>query len=239
MIDTHCHLLPGLDDGPRTLGESIRMGRGLVASGVEHVVCTPHYSDRYPVTVERARSRVRRLQTAFEELGVALGLTAAAEVAPSRALEAPLDDLLARAIAGRFLLVELVERTRLVDALRCLDRLDTAGLTAVIAHPERNVEVQRKPSVVEQLRTNGAIVQVVAPSLSGAAPSAVGHVAWELLGSGNVDLVASDAHRPDSAPLRLDALADVVASRVGATISERVFGEGPRRLLAGLVPDGR
>lgn len=231
VIDTHCHLLPGLDDGPRSLGESVLMARRLARSGVVHTICTPHASPRYPLNQRRAASAMEHLETALHELEIPLGLSLAAEVHPLTALRAPLDDLLTWSIGRRFVIVELVRRTTVGEIERVLERLAEGGTTPIFAHPERCHEVQSGSDVIVRVRTEGALVQVVAPSLTGAAAPAVGRVAWELLAQGNADMVASDGHTAESSRLNMDALADVVAARLGAATAQRLFVDGPRQLV--------
>jgi len=231
VIDTHCHLLPGLDDGPRSLGESVMMARRLTRSGVVHTICTPHASPRYPLSQRRAASAMQHLQTALDELEIPLGLSLAAEVHPRTALRAPLDDLLTWSIGRRFVIVELVRSTTAAEVERVLARLAEVGTKPIFAHPERCHAVQSGSDVIEQVRMEGALIQVVAPSLTGAAASAVGRVAWELLAQGQVDMVASDGHTAESSRLNMDALADVVAARLGVATARRLFVECPRQVV--------
>jgi protein-tyrosine phosphatase len=237
MIDTHCHLLARLDDGPTSRSESIRMARKLTERGVTHVVCTPHFSRRHPTDQHRAAGELVRLERALVELEIPLQLMLAAEVGPIMALEAPLAELQRRAIGRRFVLVELVRETtsKLVELI--LDRLLTDDLLPIFAHPERCRAVQSEPGTLIEAKERGALLQVVAPSLVGDAPAAVGRTAWGLVLDGAADIVASDAHRADSSRVRLDALSEVVAQRAGVSTAERLFLNGPRDLLeaAGLT----
>ena len=89
MIDTHCHLLPGVDDGPRTDAEALRLARRLVADGVTTVVCTPHFSDQFPTPVLLARKRHERLRAELGLVGIALETHLAAELSVVRALNTP------------------------------------------------------------------------------------------------------------------------------------------------------
>jgi hypothetical protein len=111
VIDTHCHLLAGVDDGPRTEPESLRLARRLVEEGVTTVLCTPHFSDQFATPVLVARERHGRLRAELGIVGIELETHLAAELSVSRALMTPPARLGARSFGGRYVLVELVRDT--------------------------------------------------------------------------------------------------------------------------------
>jgi len=236
MIDTHCHLLPGLDDGARSLSESVSMARRLAGCGVTAVVCTPHVSRQFPTRRDRAVRTLRELESALDELGIRLELKLAAEVHPRNALQLDVDELRTWTLNGRYLIVELLKETRAGEIDSIARRVADAGMSAVFAHPERCHEIQADSAILERAREQGALVQVVAPSLTGAVPSIVARTAWELVSAGAADLVASDGHRATGARLRLDALAEVIATRAGRDTAETLLTHQPRVLIA--APNG-
>jgi protein-tyrosine phosphatase len=236
VIDTHCHLLPELDDGPRSLDEAIELARELEAAGVTAAVCTPHFTRRYPTDHQAAQDRLEQLREALRGAALRLELTLAAEVGPNAALEAGDDTLRVRAIAGRFLLVELVPDTPGGFPSLCAERLEPLGLTPVFAHPERCRAIQRDPSVLADARERGAAVQVVAPSLAGAWGSTVARAAWSFVAAGRADLVASDAHRPGSTRGALRPVLESLRERIGRAETARLTEDGPARLCAGERP---
>jgi protein-tyrosine phosphatase len=231
MIDTHCHLLPGLDDGSRSLSESVSMARRLTGYGVSAVVCTPHVSPQFPTRRDRAVQSLQALESALSELRIQLELKLAAEVHPTSALQLDADALRMWALNGRYLVVELLGASRSDDIESIFRRVTEAGLTPIFAHPERCEEIQSGSSVLDGLRVDGAVVQVVAPSLTGSAPSSVARTAWDLISRGAADVVASDGHRAEGARLRLDALADVIATRAGREVAEELLTRQPRVLV--------
>ena len=231
MIDTHCHLLPGVDDGARTVGDAVAMARQFVASGVTAVVCTPHLSGDFRAPREHVMREIERVRLALQDLSVDLELHLGTEFTTHRARAATPVELSERAIGGRYVLVELVPKTGRADALAALEAVHAAGLGAVVAHPERSVAVQRSPTLVEELRAAGALIQVVGPSLLGRVSNAVRRTAWRLVESGLVDLVGSDAHRPSSASIRLDLVADLIAQRCDRASAQRLLRDTPSSLL--------
>ena len=98
MIDTHCHLLPQLDDGPASDREALALASGLAASGVTLVLCTPHYSSRFPTDQLEALQREAALVRLLEDEGVSLELVVAAEVTPERAVATDDEQLRTRSI---------------------------------------------------------------------------------------------------------------------------------------------
>jgi protein-tyrosine phosphatase len=231
VIDTHCHLLPGLDDGPPTVEGSVELAAVLVQQGVEHVVCTPHLSARYPTEHRRAREALRRVRLALEARGLPLTLELAAEVADATAVSAPLAELRRWAIRGRSLVVELGVATPPLFLDTVTSRLAGAGLVPVLAHPERCRAVQREPSLLDRARARGAVVQVVAPSLAGRWGEAVEKAAWRMVEAGRADLLGSDAHGIERRRSHLGPVVAMLRERAGAETVAALLERGPARLL--------
>ena len=233
MIDTHCHLLAGVDDGPRTDAEALRLARKLVAEGVTAVLCTPHFSDQFPTPSVVAEERHQRLRNELDLVGIELETSLAAELSVSRALETPPDRLETRAFgAGRYLLVELVRDTTRAAVRELCRRLGSIGFVVVLAHPERCAVVQGDAGVLDEAKAAGALVQVVAPSLSGQWGNDVWTAAWQLVEGGIADLVASDAHRASATSPQLGSVAALIETRCGVERRLELTELAPRRLLA-------
>jgi protein-tyrosine phosphatase len=235
MIDTHCHLLPGIDDGAKSREDSLELAAQLAAGGVGAVVCTPHYSRRYPTDHEDAVERGRVLAVDLEAAGVSLDLLVAAEVSPVLAATVALGELATRSIGGRFVVVELIPSTPAAFVQMICARLQQIELLPILAHPERCRAVQRHPELVDQARRSGALIQVVAPSLLGNWGQDVANAAWWLIEAGRADLLASDAHGTRDRP-ELRTAAERVAKRAGERVLHRLTATNPRSVLVGLHP---
>jgi protein-tyrosine phosphatase len=231
VIDTHCHLLAGVDDGPRTDAEALRLARRLVAEGVTAVLCTPHFSDQFATPVLVARKRHERLRAELKLVGIELETHLGAELSVSRALKTPPARLFVRSFGDRYLLVEFVRDTPRAAAHELCARLGSIGLVPVLAHPERCAAVQVDPELLEEAKAAGALVQVVAPSLAGRWGNDVWTAAWRLVESGFADLVASDAHRVSANSPQLAAVAELIESRCGVDRRRELTELTPRRLL--------
>jgi protein-tyrosine phosphatase len=230
VIDTHCHLLPGLDDGPRDLEGAVALARQLVDAGVSAVVCTPHFSRRYPTTLAAARKRLVQHHSTLFALEVPLSLKLAAEVSPAVVASAPAEELVARSIGG-FLFVELEPNTPAPFIATAFDRLAQEGLRPVFAHPERCPAARRQPRLLEETRAQGALVQVVASSLTHRWGPETEEAAWRLLETGGADLLASDAHRAHRGGSHLEHASALVVERFGIDALHQLTQRAPARIL--------
>jgi protein-tyrosine phosphatase len=196
MIDLHVHLLPGVDDGPATLEQSLALARVLVQEGVHTCVATPHYNDQYPQrSATDILSRVATLQEVLIQQQIPLQIRAGHEVLIKPGL---VDDLRTGRIAtlngGRYVLLELWTTTWLPETARVIFELRAAGYIPVLAHPERYCTLQDDPRRVVALRSQGVLMQVTIGSLIGMQGRSAQRCASTLLKKDLVDCLASDAH---------------------------------------------
>jgi protein-tyrosine phosphatase len=192
VIDLHSHVLHGLDDGARSLEESLAICRAAVADGITGLAATPHVRADYPTSAAAMGAALAELREAVAREGIPLELHAGGEVALER-LGA--DDLRGFALAGsRYLLVEVPYAGWPLDLAAKLFELQVRGLVPVLAHPERNAEAT--PDRLEPLLAAGALAQVTAASLDGRLGRTVQRAGLELVRRGLAHLIASDAHAP-------------------------------------------
>jgi protein-tyrosine phosphatase len=230
VIDTHCHLLPQLDDGPASEEEAVALARGLARLGVFAVVCTPHYSRRFPTSHEVAREQLHRLEHRLRAAGLSIALSLAAEISPGYAVSQPGEELKQRSLGGRFVLVELLPDTPAVFLETALEHLLPLDLKPVFAHPERCAALQSAPRLLGDARAGGALVQIVASSLAGRWGSRIALSAWDLLDAGVIDLLASDSHKARS-PGNLQRAVELVRDRYGADALEELVERRPAQML--------
>jgi len=231
VIDTHCHLLPGVDDGPATIAAAVELARVLSGHGVEIAVCTPHWSRAFPTTHGQAAAARAVLSDALRDAGIDLDLVVSAELSEVVAATHALAEIRERSIGGRIVIVELVRDSLPIHAAAVTRRLASAGMTTVLAHPERCSEIQRDPHLLDPLRAAGARVQIVAPSLTEHGGVHTRDTAWELLRTGRVDVLASDAHGAGRRPSELRAAEAFVTERLGSATWRELTYEAPQRLL--------
>ncbi|MEH3054993.1 MAG: hypothetical protein PGN13_13495 [Patulibacter minatonensis] len=196
MIDLHCHLLPGLDDGPADLEATFELARAQVSAGVEKVLCTPHVNHGYPANVSTAIiQRTQALRRSLHEAGIPLRIQAGAEVAVTKAVE--LDDTeleLLHLGAGPWLLLEAPLSTDFPQLDGLVAGLRARGHEILLAHPERCALFHRDPALLAGLIARGAAAQVTATSLTGDFGRTVERFARSMVEDGLVHVIASDAH---------------------------------------------
>src|SRR5438477_11556622 len=169
VIDLHTHVLPGLDDGARSLAEARAMALDAAAQGVSVLAATPHVRDDYPTTPEAIEDAVAELRDDFAEQGIPVEVLHGAEVALDLLWMIPPEDLHRFTIAqnGRYLLLEVPYRGWPLAFESAVVRLLELGVTPLLAHPERNPEVQDRPDRVRAVVEAGALLPVTAASLEG------------------------------------------------------------------------
>ena len=231
MIDLHSHLLPGLDDGARDLEEAIRIARSMREDGVRVVAATPHVRDDYPTSPGQMEAALAQLRGAIAEAGIDLDVRGGGEIAIDR-LESLDEDARARFGLGgnpKLLLLEFPYYGWPLGLARECARLRLDGVVPVIAHPERNADVQERPDEIETLVRAGAVIQLTAASVDGRLGRAPAACARRLLELELVHLLASDAHAPGVRQAGLTA----AATSVGADLGRWLTDDVPAALLAG------
>lgn len=195
MIDLHCHLLPGIDDGPPTLEAALDEARVHVAAGVRDVVCTPHVSHGHRNTAAQIGEATVALQSALDEAGIALRVLPGAEVSLSRAIELDDTELAALHLAGsEWLLLEPPLGSEVPRLAQMVAGIQSRGHRVLVAHPERCSAFHRDPKLLGELVRAGATAQVTAGSLSGQFGNTVKKVATGMVEADLIHVVASDAH---------------------------------------------
>lgn len=196
MIDIHCHILPGLDDGPANIDFSIAMARRAADLGTQIVVATPHVRADYPeVTPEAIESRVEELNARLARENLAVRVLAGAEVALTRLPDLDADTLRRLCLGdSSCLLLEAPYRRSELDVERAVADVQKLGLRPMLAHPERSSLFLKDPERVERLVELGALCSITAASMEGGFGDRTRRFAVQLLVSRLVHAVASDAH---------------------------------------------
>ena len=197
MVDLHCHILPGLDDGPATMDDSLEMARVAAANGIATIVATPHVRDDHPYPLERIDSLVAELNELLAGQGIALRVRSGGEVAVAKLHELS-DDVLGRLRLGdgRHLLVES-PYTHATDLLEQeIFSAHIRGFPAMLAHPERSPSFLSDPDRLAALVERGVLCSITAGSMAGRFGRTVQRFTALLFERGLVHDVASDAHGP-------------------------------------------
>jgi protein-tyrosine phosphatase len=236
LVDMHCHLLAGLDDGPRSAEDALAMCRLAYAEGTRMACATAHQNERWDkVTPDAIREAVRRLADQLRDHALPLTVFPCAEVMAHPELDASWRNgqLLSVADRGRYLLVEMPHGPA-VDLRSVAGRLAQAQVSLILAHPERHEELLEDPRPIEDLVGAGCLVQVSAKSLTDPGSRSQARELKSWFQRGLVHLLGSDGHSPHRRPPRLaDAYREVVRW-VGVSAADRIGSTNGLAVLQGL-----
>ncbi|HEY7256208.1 MAG TPA: CpsB/CapC family capsule biosynthesis tyrosine phosphatase [Solirubrobacterales bacterium] len=233
MIDLHCHILPGIDDGAGDLADSVGMARQGAADGIEAICATPHIRHDHDVRIAELAGRVAALNRRLAGEDLPIVVLQGGEVAET-AVEGLDEDELALVTlgAGRWVLLEPAPGP-LGDSLeRCVEDLHSRGRRVLIAHPERHVAADMFERLA-RLVDHGALIQMTADYLL-REQMAEGLLA--MAGLGLVHVLSSDSHssahgRPVALTPALERLRDVDALRPHI---DWIAEEAPHAIVEGL-----
>lgn len=224
MIDIHCHLLPGVDDGSKSWDMTLEMCRLAQEDGVTHIVATPHANYEYVYDREAHQSTIDELRARVPQLSFSLGCDFHLSFDNIEdALEHP-----ERYTIGdtSYLLVELSEYS-IFNVTQTLYRLQTAGMVPIVTHPERNPFVLSKPEMVQEFCEAGSLIQVTANSLTGYWGKASQKMCESLLRKNMIHFIASDAHGLKNRPPLLSAARDAAANIIGKEAAAKLVDANP------------
>lgn len=198
MIDLHTHVLPGLDDGPRELEESISIVSFLAGLGFDHIFLTPHFRESFfENPASKVREASRQLRAALGDRLSAIRFTDAHEVHLDSVFDSHgrVQGFLTFGTSQRHVLLELPRQPFPFELLfRTIDRLFVEGIRVVLAHPEKCVELSKEPARYRELCERGVKLQMNITSLAGFAGRQARKAAEALCKEGMVHAVGTDAH---------------------------------------------
>ncbi len=202
MVDIHCHILPGLDDGSDKMETSIQMAEAAIADGVTHVVGTPHANSHYKFDLERNLRLRDELQAAVgNRLTLATGCDFHLNFENLQDLEKNPQKYTIN--QKNYLLVEFADFSIPPSMDDTMHRLHLMGLSPIITHPERNAMLRTKPERMYRWLHQGSYVQITAQSITGRFGSSAQQRAEQWLDEDRVHFIASDAHNLTGRPLQL------------------------------------
>jgi protein-tyrosine phosphatase len=237
-VDLHCHLLPDWDDGPRALDESLAMAARAQAMGLKQVVVTPHVGRtlgaRPLPPAHEIPPATAQLQQEIRDAGIDLELVSGAELTlDSTELSKRLSNEPWLTVGGKsaYILIESTFGSWPAFGDQMLYQLSLAGVTPIIAHPERLPDVQRNINLLDNAINQGALLQVTAKALLASEDRAGTRCSLQLLKAGKVALIASDAH--NSKGTLPGEVVDVVCEAVGEEWARQILVDNPRAVVTG------
>ncbi len=232
MVDIHSHILPGLDDGAKTLEDSVAMLKLAASTGTTDIVATPHSDMHYAFQPELIEQKIAELQGLIGD-----------SIKIHRGCDFHLhfdniQDCLAHPNKytinhKNYLLVEFSDRLIAPTTSEIFDRLGRVGITPVITHPERNSLLTKKMDLLKQWVNAGCLIQVTAQSFLGTFGKSAIAAASALMESGMVHFIASDGHDPEHRPPSLREAYQHVEHKYGVEKARSLFTDNPKATLTG------
>jgi protein-tyrosine phosphatase len=234
MVDIHCHVLPGVDDGSESMVESLEMLRKAAAGGVETIIATPHLiRGTYETEFSEREQMTADLQRAADENGINIQVRSGVEYYLSPQILEDSNRLNEFTLNnnGKYILIELPMQIFPTGLEDVFFNLNVKGITPVLAHPERNTRICRNPDILFEFVKNGLITQVNAGSIMGYYGRERKKTAQILLVNKLAHVVASDMHSATSTTM--NQAIPLVEKLVGKERTKRLFIENPSRILNG------
>jgi protein-tyrosine phosphatase len=232
VIDIHCHILPGLDDGPDSFEISIAMAEMAIADGITHVIGTPHAHPNFAFDSTKIRERRDELQRLFEgRLILATGCDF--HLSYENLEDIRFDPSRYTLNQKNYLLVEFADFSIPPALDQALHNLQLAGLVPIVTHPERNPLIRAQPERLFKWLGQGCYAQVTGQSLLGKFGRAAQETSQRWLAEGAVHFIASDAHNVTSRPLRLKETFDWVAKAHGEDVAQALLVDNPLAAFEG------
>jgi len=232
MVDIHCHILPGIDDGSKSWEMTAEMCRLAVEDGITHIVATPHSNDEYEYNRERFTGMLGQLHDAANgELTFSLGCD-------FHFSYDNIQDALAnprRYTIGdsQYLLIEFSDYGIPPSVMQDVFTIASRGMVPIITHPERNQPLLKNPDLVLKLVEQGCLVQITANAVTGAWGSRSRKMVEWLLQREAVHAIASDAHDPVRRKPVMSQARNAVAELAGHEVAEALVTYNPEAIVEG------
>jgi protein-tyrosine phosphatase len=233
MIDLHCHVLPGIDDGAKNIDESLSLIRAAIDDGISHMVCTPHIQvGYYENTIESIAQVFDQLarQVALQSLNIQLAFAAEVRICPEIMIMAKQQKLPFIGLwqEKKVLLLELPHSHVPAGTEQLIKWLHKNGIIAMIAHPERNRDILADFGKFKQLARTGCLFQITAGSVCGDFGENVQQLSYKLLLDDLVTIMATDAHSVKRRPPKLGEGKAVVVELVGQEKAHQLVYDIPK-----------
>ena len=217
MIDIHCHILPGLDDGAQNFNDSLEMAKAAVNNGIHKVVATPHHkTSRYNNPKSAIVEKVNELNELLQENQVPLEVLLGQEVRVfGELLEEYKNEQLLTVNLQNYVLIEFPSNHVPSYTEQLFYDIQMIGLTPVIVHPERNSQIVEQPDKLYHLIEKGALSQITASSITGDLGKKIQKFSFQLIDANLTHFIATDAHNITSRPFNLAEAYDVVEKEYG------------------------
>ena len=235
MIDIHCHILPGVDDGSGNFNDSIEMAKLAVASGVHSIVATPHlntFDDESSYWFLEIENLLNKLQKEIKERGIPVSIFPGQEILLT---SSSLGDIKKGKFISlnhsRYCLVEFTHYEKVSVAIRKLQKIISEGYIPIIAHPERYDFVREQGDAIYRMKETGCLIQVNKGSLKGHFGRETRECAFDILRNRDADFVASDGHSQYNRTPCLSDAYEIICDHFSSDYADFLLNDNPQRLL--------
>ncbi|MEY2194033.1 tyrosine-protein phosphatase [Neobacillus sp. BF23-41] len=216
MIDVHCHILPGIDDGAKSIEDSLLMAREAEREGIHTIIATPHLNSQYDNRKQLILTKVGELNQALQKASIDVTILPGQE---PRIYGEILEDIKNNEIQtlndSQYIFIEFPSNHVPRYTEKLLFDLQVQGLTPIIVHPERNSELIERPEVLYQLVEKGALTQVTASSLCGYFGKKIKNYSIQLVEANLTHFIASDAHNIVNRSFKMEEAFHLIDSKFG------------------------
>ena len=229
LVDIHCHILPGVDDGAPDMETSRAMIRDAYEQGVRYIIATPHYRpEMFEPSMKKVIRVYHELRDYAEEVGI--GLRLGCEYYRNEQMIRHLDKKLRPTMLGsRYVLTEFSTNDSFVTVRNYIYELITKGYRPIVAHVERYFCCQ-EPERIQKLKKLGAQIQINADSVLGYEGHTIKKFCAGLMKDPLVDFIGTDAHNQEGRKMNLGKCATYVRKKMGPDYAEEIFVDNPRRI---------
>lgn len=225
MLDIHSHILFGIDDGAKSLNDSIELIKQAQTEGVTKIIATPHKDPKYQPTKETILAKVKELNNKIKELNLNIKVLPGQEV---RLYQNLIDDLLSNQLMtlnneNKYILIEFPSTHVPQYSSQILYELQLKGIRPIIVHPERNDDIIKNPKILEDFVKNGALAQITAGSIIGKFGRKSKKTSYLLLKHNLISFIASDAHNLKTRTFNLKHAKSKLYKKFGKDFTEELF----------------
>lgn len=235
MVDLHCHLLPGIDDGSKSMAISLRLAREATENGITHALLTPHHMNgRYVNHKQDVIKRTAAFQKEIDAHQIPLTVFPGQEVRINGDLLTALDkdDILFADTGNRYLMLEFPDDDVPHYTGQMFFDLQQRGIIPVIVHPERNTMIMARPELLYELLEKGCLSQITASSYVGTFGKKVARFSKQLIAAGQGYVFASDAHDLPGRKYEMRQAFEQLGSEFGQDLVDR-YQQNARAIING------
>ncbi|MFC3884658.1 tyrosine-protein phosphatase [Bacillus songklensis] len=239
MIDIHCHILPNIDDGAKTIEDSLEMAKIAVADGITTIIATPHHQNGRFINVKSSIiERVKELNEELTKQSIPLTILPGQEPRIYGELVEDYEkgEVLTLNDGKKYVMVEFSSSQVPKYAEQLLFDIQLQGLNPVIVHPERNAQIMEQPDLLYDFVKKGALTQVTASSVTGHFGKKIQKFSQQLIEANLTHFIASDAHNTSGRTFRLSEAYNIIEKQYGTNMVY-FFTENAEYLVKGQMVD--